>query len=530
MAKHFDFNGGTLIITKDVVKYRLPKKVTLAESPEQLADLKELPGDFLFPLKTVEFEDDSRQDFIFYYSIEDGFNPFEKTRTNKLDSKLHIVDSLIRLGEYTEELYRTKGITILLEPVNIYIDSLNRTKALFAGIDTILPSSGFHDDDLLEQVKRLILMLFSSVPYAAMKSKGIGAAREKPAPGAQEFLMTILRCKSFDDLRLAAAQQRDRMDLVEKEIAAMKKEQIHTGLREYRKWIWMGASLLLVVLAGLMLVVYTSGYNSGKDAAHAAVLAGASPEPAPIVQEDVLKALRLGAGAKYKDAILLFQKIDPKQLTDEDKYAYAIALLKRGAGLMALDVFPDKEIIDLVVQDFVDKKNNLAIKQIKVDAPVVKFEKAVIDGNTKAIVELHKGLELDKRRSRIVAEAYMKENNLDEAGTYALKSGDDKLVAKVRFEKAVAAKDPKKIIEQKDLFTLKPADEAQVAIAYADLGDTANGWTHAEKSGDVKAMIYVKKAIVGELYVNTALSYQQRDAQIEKLRVEIEALEAKLPK
>ncbi|CAG7643592.1 type VII secretion protein EssB/YukC [Paenibacillus allorhizosphaerae] len=530
MARHIDFNGGTFIFTKDVIKFRLPRKVTLAESPEQLDALKELTGDYTFPLKQVEFEDASRQDYVFYYGIEEGYRPFEKVRTNPLDSKLHIVESLICLGEYTEELYRTQGLTIILEPVNLYVDSLHRVKAAFTGIDTILPSSGFHDDDILEQVKRLILMLFSSVPFQSMKSRGIGTARDKPAPGAQEFLMTILRCKSFEDLRLAAAHQRDHMDLVEKEMAAMKKERIRTGLGEYRKWIWMGASFFVVVMVGLMLFIYSAGFNSGKSAAHAAALAGAEPEPEPIVREDVLKALRLGAGGKYREAILLFQKIDPKELKDDDKYAYATALWKRGAGLMALDVYPDKEIIDLVVQDFVDKKNTLAIKQIKLDAPVVKFEKAVIDGNAKTIIEQRKAFELDKRRSKIVAEAFMKENNLDEAGNYALKSGDDKLVAQVRFAKAVAAKDAKKIIEQKDLFPLKPGDQANVAMAYADLGDTANGWNYAQKSGDIKAMIYVKKAVVGELYVNTSLSYMERDAQIEKLKIEITELEAKLPK
>lgn len=530
MAKHFDFNGGTLTVNKDLVKFKLPKKRTLADSPQQFDILKELPGDHLFPLKHVEFEDESRQDYVFYYGIEEGFKPFEKIRTNKLDSKLRIAESLVQLGEYAEELYRDRELTIPLEPLNLYVDPLNRIKAIFAGIDTMLPSAGFHDDDLLDQVKRLILMLFSSVSFQTMKSKGIGAAREKPAPGAQEFLMTILRCRSFEDLRLAAANQRDRMDLIDKEVAAMKKEQIQTGLKVNRKWIVMGVAGLLAVMASLGLSVYSMGYDSGRETARGAAAEVQTAVPTPVVNEQVLKALRDGAGGKYKEAILTYQQIDPKELSDADKYAYAFALYKRGAGLMALDVYPDKDIIGLVVQDFVDKKNTLAIQQIKVDAPLVKFEKAVVANDTKAILDLRNKFELDKRQNRIVAEAFLKENNLDEAGNYALKSGDDKLVAKVRFEKAVAAKDAKKVIEQKDLFTLSKDDQADVAMAYADLGNTADAWKYAESSGDIKAKIYVKKAQVGNLYINTSLSYKDRDAQIEQLRLEIEALTAQLPK
>lgn len=206
--KKFSFNHGTFVVNKDHVQFEIPIKYIFANSLQEIEDIYDV-GDFGFETLIETFFDQST--FVLSYLIEPDFFPLDILR-QKDDPQLKIssAESLIEIGLYFESQDR---LVTVFEPPNFFVSTEGKVKFLYRGVAGLMPAQGYEEEPIIDQVKRLILYLFTDARFSELNHYGLSYADRKLDPGSVRIGKRILRAGSFEQMTRALQAERRELRL-----------------------------------------------------------------------------------------------------------------------------------------------------------------------------------------------------------------------------------------------------------------------------------------------------------------------------
>lgn len=166
------------------------------------------------------------------------------------------------------------------------------------------------------------------------------------------------------------------------------------------------------------------------------------------LEETLISGLRSASIQKYSEAVEHFDKLDFGTLEKDDRNAVLFTYLMSSNAQKALDHVPefDKSIVNFLIA----KKEINHLKELQTDSKLIAFEVASLDADHEKIIEYQSAprMEMDERRTRIIADAYLALNQIDEAYDFAERIDDAALRSYI--QKKAEVKDPENKKREKE--------------------------------------------------------------------------------
>lgn len=166
------------------------------------------------------------------------------------------------------------------------------------------------------------------------------------------------------------------------------------------------------------------------------------------LEENLIAGLRSASIQKYSVAVEHFDKLDFKKLEKDDRNAVLFTYLMSSNAQKALDYVPefDKSIVNF----FIAKKEINQLKELQTDSKLIAFEVASLDADHEKVIEYQSAprMEMDERRTRIIADAYLALNQIDEAYDFAERINDAALRSYI--QKKAEVRDPENKKREKE--------------------------------------------------------------------------------
>ena len=145
------------------------------------------------------------------------------------------------------------------------------------------------------------------------------------------------------------------------------------------------------------------------------------------LEEHLVAGLRAASIQKYSVAVEHFDKLDFDKLEKADRNAVLFTYLISDNAQKALDYAPDFD--KSIVNFFIAKDEIERLKRLETDSELIAFEVAALNKDHEKIIEYQSAdrLEMDERRSRLIVDAYLTLNQIEEAYDFAKRINDDAL-------------------------------------------------------------------------------------------------------
>lgn len=144
----------------------------------------------------------------------------------------------------------------------------------------------------------------------------------------------------------------------------------------------------------------------------------------------LVKGLQQASIQQYPKAIQEFEKLDYKQLDKESQKAVLFSYLLSGKANKAIQY--EAKFAESVVAYYIGIDNMKKINEINIKNDVIDFEKAVLNKKYKDVIRLKAKVNMDGRREKLVAEAYVNQKKFDECFTFAKTQGNKTLMKEVK--------------------------------------------------------------------------------------------------
>ncbi|SFX80631.1 WXG100 protein secretion system (Wss), protein YukC [Thermoactinomyces sp. DSM 45891] len=439
------FNHGTLIFDRDSVQFEIPLKSLKSEliDGSEIDVVKKVSSEIAFPC-TYSITDDM---LIMHFDIEEDFLPFESVRAVfnlGRDEKLKMVEDLINLGEYFEDL---SSLNTVFDTLNLFGDSNGRVKLLFRGVREVLPAEGYESESVFDQIKRLVLFLFTEARYDVLRIQGNKSAIQKTNKEDRQIVRKIIEAETYQDLKngLGISQlvadhdeihdhsemgqeQEEQVVLKEKPIVQkiktekpVKTEKPIKTKKPRKQWTLkpvylLGATVLVVVVASVLYMTSGSGSGAKSQKVEASEKTSAN---------GLLKGMRLAAMQQFKEAAKQFEQLKFHDLDKEDQKVVLLTFLLSGEEQKAIELEP--KFVESVISYYVTNNQLDKVKNLKSDLPVVQFEIAVLDKKPETVIELKSKVRMDGRREKIVVEAFLTKGDFEGAYDFARTTGNSDL-------------------------------------------------------------------------------------------------------
>ena len=143
------------------------------------------------------------------------------------------------------------------------------------------------------------------------------------------------------------------------------------------------------------------------------------------LEENLVAGLRAASIQKYSVAVEHFDKLDFDTLEKADRNAVLFTYLISDNAQKALDHAPDFD--KSIVNFFIAKDEIERLKRLETDSELIAFEVAALNKDHEKIIEYQSAdrLEMDERRSRLIVDAYLTLNQIEEAYDFAKRINDD---------------------------------------------------------------------------------------------------------
>lgn len=169
----------------EMVIYQIEKEYTNLIDADQLDELKKTDPLFFRFLKGQE----SKQHVHIYYEKALGYHSIIDFAEADQEMKRKIAIGLLSI----EKLIGTQ-YTTFLHPTNIYVDAKGNVKLVHRGIRSVFPTEELTVPQLLSDLKKIIILLFSSTRFSEVSDW-------KNLKKGNPFLEKIYRASSIHDLR-----------------------------------------------------------------------------------------------------------------------------------------------------------------------------------------------------------------------------------------------------------------------------------------------------------------------------------------
>ena len=245
--KKISFNHGTLGFERNLAYFELPRSHIYLNSVEEIQRIHDLEQ-IAFPC-TVELKEEQLE---MKFVIEKGFIPFLMIKKANMESKLNAAEFLVKLGYF---FFNQQEMFTIFDPLNFFVNDEGEIKVLYRGIKGLMPADGYEDEPILDQVKRMLLLLFSGARYDELRIHGLSFAKSKTKAGEKRIVLRILQAENFPSLLGSIQTERKERQKEEKEV---KQEQETTSRNT--SWLRRFSALdrkkqIVIGLAGWILSV-----------------------------------------------------------------------------------------------------------------------------------------------------------------------------------------------------------------------------------------------------------------------------------
>ncbi|TCS94868.1 type VII secretion protein EssB/YukC [Hazenella coriacea] len=397
--KKIPMGDGTLIFNHNDVSYELPIHSCSATLSE-LDQLRSLLG-IGFQCDFYKTKDQTK--LVTQFHIEDGFIIYDRVRVElnpppKL--RLSIAQKLLIIAEYFIE---NEDLVTLFHPLNLFVHKEDGTiLILYRGLKGQMPAKGYEEEPIVEQIKRLLLLLFSSARYEELLLNGNTFANRRSLEEYRRVTKRLLQAKSIGEIQTILAKEQEELQFKEtqqKSDQADHRKPIPDRKLIEQKAIWIGGwAISLLVASGITF----------------AIADDSEPNSSSI---HFIQGLQAAAIHNYPEAVKAFDQLDFNSLTPEER----------------------KTILEFyVISGEIDKVNRLDstfIPKLSKSIPTLpglRFEKAVFLKDYRTMTELENKVYLDQRRYQLIVDAYLEQNELDNAERVAEESKNKELIERIR--------------------------------------------------------------------------------------------------
>jgi|GEM_PF-3990508 len=411
--KKMSFNHGTLGFEQNRAYFELPRSQVYFNTVEEIRRIHDLEK-IAFPCELNLKEDQ----FEMQFQIENGFIPFLMLRKKEIQHKLNAAGYLVKLGYFFSN--QQEFITVF-DPLNFFVNASGEIKILYRGIKGLMPAEGYEDEPVFDQVKRLLLLLFTSARFDELRIHGLSFARNKTKASDKRIVQQILNATNFSDLlnALQAEQQQRKQQEDVAEQQSEEKAKVPAFLSNWFDW-FLSLDLKRQLLIGLgawvlsLIVFFLLGRVSVS-----------APEPTFDVSPQFLEGLRQASLQDYQEAARAFEKVDYKKLSRTDQRIVLLSYLFSGQAPKALQLDPTFGEEVASYYSLVNKPDELL--RIKSNHPAIQFEQANAKKDYKRVIELQNKVTLDKQRRKTVITAYLELGQIAQAENFAKKWKDPEL-------------------------------------------------------------------------------------------------------
>lgn len=442
--KRISFNEGTLIFNGNQVVFEISDKTHQLEGNEDFGFLTDL---WSFPTQIHSLDDE----FKLIYQVEPGFIPFERARIQlDRDAKLNMAEDLMAIGQFFHSQTR---VATVFQPINFFANEQGSLKMLYRGLVNVMPAMGYQNEPIFEQVKRMVLLLFTSARFDELRINGNAYANQKLMDENKRIAKRILQTTSFGEMRRVFRLEYE--EIVAEEIKQEPEEQksvsFFTRIKErFRskkknpslpvsakiksvadqrtnenrkmKFIIAGMGLLFAIY---LMIQFIPTDDSANDPSVQASTGETIGKPVK-VNENLLKALRYSAVMDYGKAAMEFDKLDFKSLAKEDQKAMLTTYILSHQPQKALD--RDPSYAEYVV-NYYEKIGRLKdLQKLKTNSPVILFEQAILKKDLVKAQELLKQVKVNENRGRRMINLMISLNKKEDALKFAKGSGIAQLV------------------------------------------------------------------------------------------------------
>ncbi|MEK4799990.1 hypothetical protein NYE37_13890 [Thermoactinomyces sp. FSL K6-2592] len=290
----------SLIYEKDDVAVEVKNvNITEEEIEKKIKNLADIGLSFRYQLEGNHL--------VMNFDIKGEHILFDQVRAKPLSAwaRLGIGRKLVQIGEYFE--HHKEELTTFFRPANFLV-SISENNAnvwvLYRGIRNHMPvPEGYHEEPILEQVKRLILMIFSTAHYDELLLNGNKVANKTALSEYKEFVKRLTKAKSFSDIEEAFFVEE--LELFSKEESAHREHQkqslsLLNRVKE-RKWVLLGGAVFVLALL-VAIPLMGMGNHSGPD-----------------MSLSYLNGLKAATAGNTEKAIQLFDQVEFEKLSVEDQ-------------------------------------------------------------------------------------------------------------------------------------------------------------------------------------------------------------------
>lgn len=419
--KKISFNHGTLTIDQNKIFFELPRSKVLVHSLQELDPLLQ-NQEGTVPCQ-IRWSDD-RHALCFLYQLSSSDLPYGQAGQLGRHIRLAIADELTRLAYYFETQER---VTTVFHPLNFFVNQTGRVKVMYRGLKGLLPAEGYEKEPIIEQVKRLLAMMFSKAKFEEMAVSGKKIVFKKASPAERAWLKKIFAATDLNQLLNFIGNERQRIvvdnessipllkgpvdstpqlttspthPVVTKNISTKGQSSLLTWFQNRGAFVVLMAILFCVAFFSLMQL------RQGNLDEEQAIL---------------LKGLRLVAWEQYSSAAEQFAKLDFAQLSKEDQKAVIFTYLRAGKYTKVISLNPN--YAEVVVQYLIKKGDFDQLARINSNAPEVLFEKAAKKNDLNQMQQLIGKVQMNLRRKKLLVDAYLAQMDFEGARQFVEKDG-----------------------------------------------------------------------------------------------------------
>jgi ethanolamine utilization microcompartment shell protein EutS len=297
-VKKILMGDGTLVLDGDDVSYELITDVTF----EELEKIRDLPG-VGFRFDPVRSDDETK--LIMKFDMEEGFMIYDRVRLDLNPSSKLRVEIAKRMCLIGEHFQMHQDQVTLFHPLNFFVHQDDGTVlVLYRGIKG-MPASGYEDEPIVEHVKRLILLLFTTARFEELLLNGNGYANRRPLEEYRHIVRCLAQAKSLDDVKKCLEEEERRLkEEEEKKLAEAeqekKKKPLIQQLTNKQKMIAIGGLAVLVIVSTITFTVANA--DSGQE-----------------LPNGYIQGLRAASVGDYSVATQSFDRLNFNSLSKQDK-------------------------------------------------------------------------------------------------------------------------------------------------------------------------------------------------------------------
>lgn len=444
--KRYSFNQGTLIFNGNTITFELPSNM---HQIDPSVNQQFLVDPWSFPTE-LEFTDDGLK---LIYQVEPGCFTFERARVQFMrDTKLNIAVNLIRIGEY----FQSQGqVGTVFQPANFFADGYGNVKVMYRGLLNGMPNWGFTDEPVFEQIKRLILLLFSSAKFDELRFNGHSYVNQKLLEDFKRVGKRILQTQSFEEMDKVLKREYEELIKEEAERTVEEPEEKSSFLtifkpnkpvaptrqivrvpneeqkraKENRNIILMmiGMGLVFVLYLGMQMFSGTDSQKKANDPIGTSQTGSngsnaGQPGKSISVNEHLYLAIKYYGVKKYNSASKEFDHLQTKDLPEDEKKIAYYTYYRTCNVDKAISLYDTN--IDDMVEDCYKQKKIKAFLESKSTHFEVLFAKALANKNVDEMIAIlqKNNIKISKFKGKKVIELLVEKKKVKEANDFAAKS------------------------------------------------------------------------------------------------------------